>query len=190
VKIMRYHNITKADMMNGEGLRVVLWASGCNHKCPGCHNQVTWDPSDGLLFDETAKEELLKELDQSYCEGITLSGGDPLYPLNRESIAKLVAEIREKYPTKTIWCYTGYTYEEIKKEVKQDKDLKTIMDQIDILVDGKFIVKNSFTDLKYIGSSNQRIIDMKKTRESGKVIIYLETENDEFNYEDIVVCHS
>ena len=97
---MRYHNITKDDMLNGDGLRVVLWVSGCNHCCEECQNPITWDPNGGIPFNQEAKEELFKELGKSYVSGITLSGGDPLHPANRLDIRALLHEIREKFPTK------------------------------------------------------------------------------------------
>mgnify|MGYP003550643490 FL=1 len=99
---MKYHNITKADMLNGEGLRVVLWTSGCSHNCPGCHNAITWNKDNGLLFDDAAKKEIFDELEKDWCDGLTLSGGDPLFPDSRETIAQLVKEVKEKYPNKTI----------------------------------------------------------------------------------------
>ena len=100
---MRFHNITKDDMLNGDGLRVVLWVSGCNHCCQGCQNPITWDPNGGLLFDQKAKEEVMRELDKEYISGITFSGGDPLHPRNLSEVTELVKEIRERYPRKTIW---------------------------------------------------------------------------------------
>ena len=121
---MKYHNITKADMLNGEGLRVVLWTSGCSHKCPGCHNAVTWNKDDGLLFDEDAKKEIFDELAHDWCSGLTLSGGDPLFPESREVIASLVKEVKEKYPNKTIWCYTGFIWEELIPQMDKDNNLK------------------------------------------------------------------
>ena len=95
---MRYHNITKDDMLNGDGLRVVLWVSGCSHCCRECHNPITWDPNGGLLFDEAAKQEIFTELARDYISGITFSGGDPLYYSNRLDVSKLIREIREKFP--------------------------------------------------------------------------------------------
>ena len=120
---MKYHNITKADMLNGEGLRVVLWTSGCSHKCPGCHNAITWDKDGGLLFDEAAKKEIFDELEKDWCDGLTLSGGDPLFPESREAIAGLVKEVKERYPNKTIWCYTGFIWEELKRQMDEDNNL-------------------------------------------------------------------
>ena len=107
---MRYHNITTDDMKNGDGLRVVLWLAGCSHCCEGCQNPVTWDPNGGLPFDQTAKEELFAELDKDYISGITFSGGDPLHPSNHRQVRQLAMEIREKYPDKTVWLYTGDTW--------------------------------------------------------------------------------
>ena len=104
---MRYHNITKDDMLNGDGLRVVLWVAGCSHCCKECQNPITWDPAGGLPFDEAAKQEIFEQLDKSYISGITFSGGDPLHAANRLDVRNLMAEIKQKYPDKTIWLYTG-----------------------------------------------------------------------------------
>ena len=112
-------------MLNGDGLRVVLWVAGCGHACPGCHNPITWDAEGGLLFDQAAKAELFTELGKDYISGITFSGGDPLFPGNREEISELCREIRQKFPDKTIWLYTGYRWEEIK--------WLPFLDQIDVL---------------------------------------------------------
>ena len=157
---MRYHNITKADMLNGEGLRVVLWVSGCSHHCHACQNAMTWDPNDGLVFDEDAKKEIFDELEKDWCSGITLSGGDPLFFGNREEISKLVKEIREKFRDKTIWLYTGYTWEELLEQKKTDKDLDTILNNIDVLLDGRFVLRLASEKIHYVGSSNQCIIDV------------------------------
>ena len=103
---MRYHNITKEDMLNGDGLRVVLWTAGCAHHCRNCQNPITWDPEGGLPFDEAARQEIWEELEKEYISGLTFSGGDPLYPDNREELTALIQEVRERYPRKTrsaIW---------------------------------------------------------------------------------------
>jgi len=150
---MNYHNITKDDMLNGDGLRVVLWVSGCSHCCKGCHNQITWNPELGLPFDESAKQEIFDELNKPYISGLTLSGGDPLFPGNRDTIAAFVLEVKEKYPDKTIWLYTGYTWEEI--------CTLPLIQYIDIVVDGKFIESLKDSRLHWRGSSNQRLINVK-----------------------------
>lgn len=174
---MKYHNITKADMLNGEGLRVVLWTSGCSHHCQACQNAITWNKDDGLDFDEAAKQEIFDELENDWCDGLTLSGGDPLLVNSRSEIAKLVLEVKERYHDKSIWCYTGYTWEALLEEKKTDEDLKTILDNIDVLLDGKFILRLALEKLHYVGSSNQCIIDVKKSLEEEKKVIYI--SNDE-----------
>ena len=127
---MRYHNITKDDMLNGDGLRVVLWVAGCTHCCQDCQNPVTWDIRGGLPFDQAAREEIFAELEKDYISGITLSGGDPLHPANRQDVAELVGEIRRRYPEKTIWLYTGFLWEVIGS--------LPFMEQVDVVVDGEF----------------------------------------------------
>ena len=174
---MRYHNITKADMLNGEGLRVVLWVSGCSHHCPGCQNAITWDQTDGLEFDDAAKKEVFDELEHDWCSGITLSGGDPLFLGNRSEIAKLVKEIKERFPDKTVWLYTGYTWEELLKKVQKDKDLDCILKHIDVLLDGRFILKLANIKIHYVGSSNQTIIDVPKSLENNKKILYIDNSH-------------
>ncbi|MDD3341667.1 MAG: anaerobic ribonucleoside-triphosphate reductase activating protein [Bacilli bacterium] len=176
---MKYHNITKADMLNGEGLRVVLWVSGCSHKCPSCHNSLTWDENDGIDFTEETKKELYKELDQDWCDGITLSGGDPLFLKNRAAIKDLVVDIKKLYPNKTIWSYTGYTFEELKKQIHTDENLLEILENIDVLLDGRFVINLAREKAKYVGSSNQRIIDVKKSLENRKVILYVPNKEEE-----------
>ena len=130
---MRYHNITKDDMLNGDGLRVVLWVAGCSHCCKGCQNPLTWDPEGGLLFDDAAKREIFEQLSQSYISGITFSGGDPMHEANRLDVRNLMAEIKEKYPQKTIWMYTGDVWENIYQN--------PMMQYVNVLVDGEFTIK-------------------------------------------------
>lgn len=161
---MNYHNITTEDMLNGDGLRTVLWVSGCSHHCPFCQNPETHDPCSGIEFDNDAYKELVEDLSKNYISGLTLSGGDPLYEGNRETLTELVKDIKEQFPKKTIWCYTGFDYEEV-------KDLE-IMQYIDVLVDGKFIEALKDNNLHWKGSSNQRVIDIKKTKEIGNICLH------------------
>lgn len=149
---MKYHNITKDDMLNGTGLRVVLWVSGCSHHCLECHNPVTWDPSVGVDFTYKTKEELFVELGRDRTSGITLSGGDPLFVGNRETILNLVKEIKEKFATKNIWLYTGYRFEDV--------SALEIMKYVDVVVDGKYVKELGSPDLEWRGSSNQRVIKL------------------------------
>ena len=152
---MRYHDITTEDMANGEGLRVVVWTAGCSHHCKGCQNPITWDADGGLLFDAAAKEELFAELEKPYIAGVTFSGGDPLHPANRDTIEVLAAEIKIKYPQKTIWLYTGASWEEIWQ--------MPLMRNIDVLVDGEYQEAKADQKLHWRGSSNQRVIDVRRT---------------------------
>lgn len=161
---MRYHNITKDDMLNGDGLRVVLWTAGCSHCCKGCQNPVTWDPNGGLPFTEREKQEILRELDKSYISGITFSGGDPLHPDNAAGVTALAREIRAAYPDKTIWLYTGALWEELQNE--------EILGYLDVMVDGEFEADKKDTTPAWKGSSNQRVIDVQKSLVSGRVVLH------------------
>ncbi len=140
-------------MLNGDGLRVVLWVAGCSHCCKGCHNPVTWDPDGGLLFDETAKKEIFDQLDKSYISGLTFSGGDPLHAANRSEVQKFAKEVKERYPDKTIWLYTGALWEQIYEE--------PVMQYLDVVVDGEFIQAQKDNTLLWKGSKNQRVIDVQ-----------------------------
>ena len=159
---MRYHNITKDDMLNGDGLRVVLWVAGCSHCCKDCQNPITWDPNGGIPFDEAAKQEIFDQLDKPYISGITFSGGDPLHSANRLEVRNLMAEIREKYPDKTIWLYTGDLWENVLHYA--------MMQYIDVLVDGEFMKDKKNISLQFRGSENQRLIDLRKTEEAGEIV--------------------
>jgi len=152
---MRYHNITKDDMLNGDGLRVVLWVAGCSHCCEGCQNPSTWDPNGGLPFDDGAKEEIFTELRKPYISGITFSGGDPMYCNNYQDIKNLAEEIKDKFPNKTIWMYTGDVWENLRED--------PVMKYIDVLVDGEFHIEERDVQLLWKGSANQRVIDVAAT---------------------------
>lgn len=164
---MNYHNITKDDMKNGDGLRVVLWVAGCSHHCPNCQNPVTWDPDDGILFDKNARKELLDIISQDYISGITFSGGDPLFESNREEVYELIEYIKSVHPNKTVWLYTGYTFNDLKKFVPIG-----ILNKIDVIVDGPYIEKFRDTSLKWRGSSNQRVINVRKTIDTGNIVLH------------------
>lgn len=161
---MNYHNITKEDMLNGDGLRVVLWVSGCTHHCKNCQNPITWDVAGGLLFDEEAEKELFEALKKPYISGITFSGGDPLHPFNRDEVFRLIKKIKTELPNKTIWLYTGFLWEEI-------KDIPELAD-IDVLCEGKFVEELLDNRLHWVGSSNQRVMDVKKSLETGDVVLH------------------
>lgn len=160
---MNYHNITKDDMLNGDGLRVVLWVSGCDHHCKECQNPQTWDPESGIKFDEAAKEELYESLSRDYISGITFSGGDPLFPANRQEVTELAREIRERFPGKTVWLYTGFTFEQVKE--------LEIINYLDVLVDGEFEIDKIDLQAKWRGSINQRVIDVPQTLKLGQIVL-------------------
>lgn len=169
---MNYFLIESCDLKNGYGCRVSLWTSGCSHKCEGCQNPETHDCNNGFFFDENAEKELFDKLSNKYVQGITFTGGDPLHENNRDTIYRLVKKIRDEFPTKDIWLYTGYTWEQIQK----DNSLKQVVDLIDVLVDGRFVLSLRDVNLHWCGSSNQRVIDVKATLNGSNNIVLLEGE--------------
>ena len=181
---MNYHNITHDDMLNGSGLRVVLWCSGCEHHCKNCQNPQTWDYESGISFDESAKKELFDELEKDYISGVTFSGGDPLASNNLSNIYNLMKEIKSEFPQKTIWLYTGYTWEQIMYPVvtndfniekrATDQMREQIVSYCDVVVDGEYVDELRDVTLHWCGSPNQRVIDVQKSLSSGKVVLYEE----------------
>lgn len=166
-------------MNNGDGLRVVLWLSGCSHHCHNCQNPQTWNTDSGIPFDDEAKKELFQELEKDYISGITLSGGDPLNENNVKEVYQLLKEIKNNLPQKTVWLYTGYTFEQIKESYhKYWSHMKTehyrylILNMCDVLIDGRYIDTQRDITLKWRGSSNQRVIDVKKTLKNNKVTLF------------------
>ena len=166
--------------MNGEGLRVVLWLSGCNHHCYKCQNPITWDENDGLIFDDSVKEELFNKLSKNYISGITFSGGDPLHKANLDGVLKLINEIHVMFPNKTIWLYTGYDVEDLLfsdceyEESYLDFMRKMIISKCDVVVDGKYIDSKRDVTLHWKGSSNQKVIDVKKSLKENKIVLHCE----------------
>jgi len=178
---INYHNITHDDMNNGDGLRVVLWLSGCSHHCYNCQNPQTWNPDSGIPFDESAKQEIFTELSKDYISGITFSGGDPLHENNLDEVLKLIKEISISYPEKTIWLYTGYELSEIIKQAQYEKVSEVpniwskrweIIKQCDVLVDGEYIDEQKDLTLKWRGSKNQHVINVKESIKNNKNILY------------------
>ena len=167
---MNYHKIEKTSIANCEGIRVVLWVSGCSLHCKGCHNPETWSLHSGKPFDEEAKKELFEALDKPYIQGITFSGGHPFENYNRSTVYCLVKEIKEKFPEKDIWLYTGYNWEEIFE--KEIREIQRTLYWIDVLVDGKYVEEEKDITLRFCGSRNQRLIDVKETLKQGKVTLW------------------
>lgn len=156
---MNYHRIEKADMTNGEGVRVTLYVGGCDHACKGCYNKSTWNPENGDNFTEGHVDEIIDSLRPDYISGLSLTGGDPLYHANVGTILRLIGHVRARYGnTKTIWLWTGYTKQEIEDdESRHGLRRRIILDNIDVLVDGKFVQELHDKKLVWRGSSNQVI---------------------------------
>lgn len=169
-------------MNNGDGLRVVLWLSGCSHNCYKCQNPQTHDPNSGIPFDKNVKEELFRELSKNYISGLTLTGGDPLHKNNLDGVLNLVNKTRLLLPNKTIWLYSGYTWEQIIHPIytanydpKRGELLhkrKEIVKQCDVFVDGRYIDELRDITLKWRGSSNQRVIDVQESLKQNKIILH------------------
>ena len=151
---------------NGEGVRVVVWTQGCLHACEGCHNPQTWNVKGGEIYTKQIEEEILNQLSRTYIKGITFSGGDPLHPQNRQEVLDLCRRIKREQSTKDVWLYSGFTYEEILTFLPE------LLDVIDVLVDGKFILSLYSPALAWRGSSNQRVIDVQASRKHQQVILY------------------
>ena len=166
---MKYLNITDCDIANGFGVRVTLYVSGCSHCCLQCHNPESWNPSNGVDFTSETLDQLIKLLKRPYIDGLTLSGGDPLFMKNRDTIEKICKKVKEECPDKNIWLYTGFNIDQLLK-MSNDSAINDILDRIDVLVDGPFIKERSYkynpeVDQKaWVGSDNQNIIRMKKDR--------------------------
>lgn len=154
---MKYLSITHVDQLNGDGNRVVLWVSGCSHHCKNCQNKFSWDPEAGKPFDDKAREEIFKDLSEDWCAGLTFSGGDPLFETNRRDVISFAKLVKEKFPSKSIWLYTGYTYD----EVLGDKTMSPILEYIDVLCDGEYVDDLKDLDKHWVGSSNQNVIAIK-----------------------------
>lgn len=172
---MNYAELKKTDIANGEGVRVSLFVSGCRRHCKGCFNEIAWDFSYGKPFDEAAEEEVLSALAPSFIRGLTLLGGDPFEPENQRALYPFVKEVRERFPQKDIWAFTGYTYDDgtLKEPHAQTEVTREFISLLDVLVDGKF--EEALKDIRLVfrGSSNQRVIDVQKSLQSHKVILYL-----------------
>ena len=171
---MNYADIKRIDVANGEGVRVSVFVSGCNHHCKGCFNECAWDFNYGNKFTEKQEEEVLQDLDHDYISGLTLLGGEPLEPANQEGLLPLVKKAKEKFPDKKIWCYTGFDFEKdvVGKMAKQSDTTKELLKYIDVVVDGKFKEDKKDLKLKFRGSSNQRILDVKESLKENKPVEY------------------
>ncbi|MBD5495649.1 MAG: anaerobic ribonucleoside-triphosphate reductase activating protein [Lachnospiraceae bacterium] len=169
---MYYSEIKECDIANGPGVRVTLFVSGCTHHCKGCFNEMTWDFQYGRQFGEEDIEKILKLLEPSYIAGLTLLGGEPMEYVNQQGLLPLLRSVKEKYPEKSVWCYTGYLYD---KDILQDfckkwQETEEMLSYLDVIVDGEFVEELKDISLRFRGSSNQRIIDVKKSMNTGEIV--------------------
>ena len=172
---MYYGEIKNCDIANGEGVRVTLFVSGCTNHCKNCFQPQTWDFEYGQPFTEETEQHLLELLSPSYISGLTLLGGEPFEPENQRELVKLLHRVREAFPKKNVWSYSGYTLEQICGEGHPHCEVtEEMLSLIDVLVDGRFVEALKDVSLKFRGSSNQRIIDLKQTKVENKIVLYCE----------------
>ena len=174
---MNVAEIKTNDIANGEGVRTSLFVSGCRHHCPDCFNEIAWDFSYGKPWSEETEQEILDSMAPPWIAGLPLLGGEPFEPENQKELLKLLKDFKNRYPQKNVWCYSGFTFEEItgKKASRAFTDISVeMLKYIDILVDGKFNKELKNIMLKFRGSENQRVIDVKKTLESSEIVLYME----------------
>ena len=169
---MNFAAIKKHDVANGPGVRVSLFVSGCEHYCKGCFNSEAWDFSYGKVFDENAESEIFAALGKPYIKGFSLLGGEPFHPKNRPALALLLEKIKKTFPEKDVWCYTGYDLETELLFGKNDENARRMLENIDILVDGRFVEEKKNLSLRFRGSENQRIIKLPETLAAGEIVLW------------------
>ena len=171
---MNYADIKKADIANGLGVRVSVFVSGCNHHCKNCFNPEAWDFNYGKEFTEEEINKVIKELDHPYVTGLSLLGGEPLEHINQQGLLPLLRKVKQQLPDKNVWCYTGYTFDnEVMGNMFNNwEETPELLSYIDVIVDGKFEEEKKDIKLRFRGSSNQRIIDVKKSMKEKNVVLY------------------
>ena len=171
---MYYATIKHCDIANGPGVRTSLFVSGCDHRCPGCFNAEAWDFFYGEPFDDSTIEAILTSIEPAYIAGLSLLGGEPMEPVNQRGLLPLLQAFKERFPEKTVWCYSGFTYEQLTAGAARCRCEVTdrLLALIDVLVDGPFIEAEKDITLRFRGSKNQRLIDLKKTREEGRIVLW------------------
>lgn len=171
---MHYADIKKADVANGIGVRISLFVSGCTHHCKGCFNEEAWNFNYGNEFTDKEIDKIINLMDHPYIAGLTLLGGEPLEHVNQQGVLPLLRKVKEKFPDKNIWCYSGYTFEKdiMGKMYKEWKETPELLSYLDVLVDGEFEEDKKDIKLRFRGSSNQRIIDVKKSLKENKTVLF------------------
>lgn len=177
---MNYAKIKKCDVANGPGVRVSLFVSGCNHHCKNCFNPEAWDFNYGKNFTDEQTNEIIEDLKPSYITGLSLLGGEPFEKTNQEGLVPLIKKVKQTYPDKKIWCYTGFTFDkQILGQMIGEENRETtkeMLNNIDYIVDGKFVEELKNPSLQFRGSSNQRIIDVKKSLEKNEIVLWEEEQ--------------
>lgn len=177
---MYYSVIKNCDIANGPGVRVVLFVSGCRHHCPGCFQPQTWDFSYGQPFTQDTVDELLRLLQPDYIAGLTLLGGEPMEPENQPALLDLVRQVKQAYPEKNIWCFSGYLYDDLAAgKIGDGAVTRALLGLVDVLVDGEFILARKKLQLRFRGSENQRLIDLRKTEQAGQVVLWTDEKEGE-----------
>ena len=177
---MYYSVIKNGDIANGPGVRVVLFVSGCRHHCPGCFQPQTWDFSYGQPFTQDTVDELLRLLQPDYIAGLTLLGGEPMEPENQPALLELVRQVKQAYPEKNIWCFSGYLYDDLAAgKIGDGAVTRALLGLVDVLVDGEFILARKKLQLRFRGSENQRLIDLRKTEQAGHVVLWTDEKEGE-----------
>ena len=168
---MNYATIKNCDIANGPGVRVSLFVSGCTHRCPGCFNEVAWDFAYGEPFTQETVDRILEMLKPDYIQGLTLLGGEPFEPQNQSAVVDLLRQVKERYPGKSIWCFSGYLYE---KDILSGRlgDTREYLSYLDVLVDGPFVEAKKNLSLRFRGSENQRLIDVPASLKKGITVLW------------------
>ena len=177
---MHYGEIKKCDIANGPGVRVTLFVSGCTHKCPGCFNEVAWDFDYGQPFTQETIDKILDMLKPNYIKGLTLLGGEPFEPENQPAIVELLRQIKQKYPQKSIWAFSGYLFDKdiFPGKLGDPAITREYLSYLDVLVDGPFIQAKKDLTLRFRGSSNQRLIDVPASLAAGEVVLWQDWQGD------------
>lgn len=175
---MNYAEIKYNDVANGPGVRTTLFVSGCTHKCKGCFNQIAWDFNYGLEFTEEVMDDIIKSLEPDYITGLTLLGGEPFEYSNQQGLLPLLRKVRQRFPQKSIWCFSGYLFDKqiLEEMCPKWPETKEMLGYIDILVDGRFEEELKNLMLQFRGSENQRIIDVQESLRCGEVVIWSELQ--------------
>lgn len=172
---MNYADIKRVDVANGPGIRVSLFVSGCTHRCEGCFNEEAWDFAYGAPFGPEQVDEILALMDKSYIRGLSLLGGEPFDPRNQEPVLELVRTVRRRFPEKDLWCYSGYLFEDLAAG-KVGQYSRALLEELDVLVDGPFILAQKDLGLRFRGSRNQRIIRAARSLEKNEIVLWDEAQ--------------